>query len=102
MVQDENETGAQEENVEVPEVGEVLLMKRILLKPNKEVHEPAQRKNLFRTMCKEKGKCCKLIFDNVSTDNLVSVEMVEKLGLQKESHPTPYKVSGCRKDTKCW
>jgi len=62
MVQDEDETGAQEENVEVLEVGEVLLMKRILLKPNKEVHEPAQRKNLFRTMCKAKGKCCKLTF----------------------------------------
>jgi hypothetical protein len=57
------------------------------------VHEPSQRKNLFGTMCKSKGKCCKLIIDNGSIDNLVSVEMVEKLGLQKDMHPTPYKFS---------
>jgi hypothetical protein len=67
-------------------------MRRTLLKSNKEVHEPTQRKTLFRTMCKSKGKCCKLIMDNGSTDRLVSVEMIEKLGLQKEMHPTPYKV----------
>ena len=72
-------------------------MKRTLLKPNKEVHEPTHRKNLFRTMCKSQGKCCKLIIDNVSIDNLVSVEMVEKLGLQKEVHPTPYRVSWLQK-----
>jgi hypothetical protein len=47
-------------------------MKRILLKPHKEIKEPAQRKTLFRTVCKSKGKCCKLIIDSGSTDNLVS------------------------------
>lgn len=44
-------------------------------------------------MCKSQGKCCKLIIDNGSTDNLVYVEMAEKLGLQKEKHPTPYIIS---------
>ena len=61
------------------EAGESLMMKSVLVKEEKEVHEPTQRKNPFRTMCRSKGKCCKLIIDNGSTDNLVYVEMVEKL-----------------------
>eukprot|EP00253_Pinus_taeda_P003576 PITA_03576 len=32
-----------------------------------------------------------------STDNLVATEMVEKLGLKKLKHPTPYKVSWLQK-----
>ena len=69
------------------------MMNRVLLNPSKEECEPAQRKNLFRTMCKEKGKCCKLIIDNGNTDNLVSAEMVNRLELKRMLHPTPYRVS---------
>eukprot|EP00253_Pinus_taeda_P008094 PITA_08094 len=39
-----------------------------------------------------KGKCCKMIIDSGSTDNLVSTEMVEKLGLKRLKHPSPYRV----------
>jgi hypothetical protein len=94
---------AKEENVdavtkeEAPEVGESLLMKRVLVKSEKEAKEPAQRKSLFRTVCKSKGKCCKVVIDSGSTDNLVSIEMVEKLGLKRIAHPTPYKVSWLQK-----
>eukprot|EP00253_Pinus_taeda_P024722 PITA_24722 len=48
-------------------------------------------------MCKEKVKCYKLVIGSRSTDNLVSQEMVEKLGLKKIKHPTPYKVSWLQK-----
>lgn len=65
------------------------MMKKFLLKPQKVVQEPSQRRNLFRTICKEKGKCCKLIINNGSTDNLVSTKMVDKVGLKKTPHPTP-------------
>jgi hypothetical protein len=88
-----NVVQAEEESVEssvhenVPEVGESLMMKRILLK----------RKTLFRTVCKRKGKCCKVIIDSGSTDNLVSTEMVEKLALKKTTHHVPYKVSWLQK-----
>ena len=75
---------------EPPEAEESLLLKRILLKEAKEAREPAQRKNLFRTICKSKGKCCKLVIDSGSNDNLVSTEMVEKLKLEKNS--TPYSL----------
>jgi len=56
----------------VPEVGESLMMKRILLKPHKDIKKPAQRKTLFINVYKSKDKCCKFIIDSVSTDNLVS------------------------------
>ena len=48
---------------------------------------------MFRTKCKSQGKCCKIVIDSGSTDNLVSTEMVEKLVLERMKHPTPYKVS---------
>ena len=33
-----------------------------------------------------------MVIDSGSTNNLVSTEMVEKLGLKRMKHPTPYKV----------
>ena len=59
-----------------PEEGESLMMKRVLVKTEKEVHEPSQRKSLFRTKCKSQGKCCNMVIDSGSTYNLVSIEMV--------------------------
>ena len=72
-------------------------MNKVVFKPEKESVEPTQRKALFRTMCKVKGKCCKMVIDGGSTDNLVSTEMVEKLNLEKIKHPIPYKVSWLHK-----
>ena len=81
----------------VPEVGEALLMNKVLFKPEKEVVESSQRKALFRTTCKVQGKYCKVVVDSGNTDNLVSTEMVENLKLRKVKHPTPYKVSWMHK-----
>eukprot|EP00253_Pinus_taeda_P008721 PITA_08721 len=93
--EDAEETPQEAENT--PEIGEALVMNKVLLKPAKEAAEPDQRKALFRTVCKSQGKCCKVIVDSGSTDNLVAVEMVEKLGLKRLKHPTPYKVSWLQK-----
>eukprot|EP00253_Pinus_taeda_P012624 PITA_12624 len=87
--EDAEETPQEAENK--PEIGEALVMNKVLLKPAKEAAELDQRKALFRTVCKSQGKCCKVIVDSGSTDNLVAVEMVEKLGLKRLKHPTPYK-----------
>ena len=73
------------------------MLKTILLKEAKEARELAQRRNLFRTVCKSKGKCCKLVIDSGSTDNLVSTEMVDKLKLERTVHSTPYKASWLQK-----
>jgi hypothetical protein len=67
------------------------MMKKILLKPKEEVENPVQRINMFRTPCKIKDRVCKVIVDIGSTDNLVSIEMVEKLELETVAHPSPYK-----------
>ena len=66
---------------DVPETREALVMTKVLLKKVKEVDEHAQQKAFFRTICKVKGKCCKIIIDGGSTDNLVSTEVIEKLNL---------------------
>eukprot|EP00253_Pinus_taeda_P016795 PITA_16795 len=97
VAQPEDAEATPQEAENAPETGEALVLNKVLLKPAKEVAEPDQRKALFRTVCKSRGKCCKLIIDNGSTDNLVAVEMVEKLGLKKLKHPTPYKVSWLQK-----
>ena len=77
------------------------MLKRVLVKTEKHVHEPVQRKSLFSLRCKSQGKCCKMVIDSGSTDNLVSTKMVEKMGLKRMKHPTPYKVSWLQKGYHC-
>ena len=79
------------------EGGNNLMMRKILLKPEKDVEEPVQRTSLLRTTCKEKDRVCKVIIDSGSTNNLVSTDMVEKLELKTTAHPNPYKVSWLQK-----
>jgi hypothetical protein len=73
--------------------GRSLGMHKILLTPEKEVESAVQRSILFRTACTTKDRKCKVIVDSGSTDNLVSIEMVEKMELKTTKHPSPYKVS---------
>jgi hypothetical protein len=77
--------------------GKSLTVHKVLLTPEKEVEDTAQRTRLFRTTCKTKDRKCKVIVDSGSTDNLVSTEMVEKLELETIDHPSPYKVSWLQK-----
>jgi hypothetical protein len=60
-----------------------MMLRKVLLKPEAEVERLVQRNNLFRTTCKTKYRVCKVIIDSGSTDNLVSMDMVEKLELEK-------------------
>jgi hypothetical protein len=76
---------AQQKNVETEikaeevEEGISLMMGKSLVKLEKEVREPVQRNNLVRNACKSRDRVFKVIIDNGSTDNLVSMDMVEKL-----------------------
>ena len=79
--------------VEYAEGGRSMVMRKVLLTPEKEMENSTQRNNLLRTACKTKDIVCKVIVDSRSTDNLVSTEMVEKLELETTDHPSPYKVS---------
>ena len=55
--------------------------------------EAPHRKSLFWTRCKERGKCCKVIIDSGSTDNLVSKEMVTKFNLERRKQLKPYRIA---------
>jgi hypothetical protein len=85
--------------VEVEEVEgrRSLMMRKVLLTPEKEVENSVRRTRLFRTACKTKDRVCKVIVDSGSTDNLISTEMVEKLELETTDHPSPYRVSWLQK-----
>ena len=52
------------------EEGEYLMLKSVLVKIEKKVHEPSQRKSQFKTKCKSEGKCCKVVIDIGSTNTL--------------------------------
>jgi hypothetical protein len=43
--------------------------------------EEWSRKNIFKTRCKNGGKCCKVVIDSSNMENIVVVEMVKKLRL---------------------
>jgi hypothetical protein len=83
--------------VEGAEDGISLMLRKFLLKPEAEVERSVQRNSVFRTTCKTKDRVCKVIIDSGRTDNLVSIEMVEKLELEIIAHPKPYKVSWLQK-----
>ena len=75
---------AQSSHSEDAKRGEVLVNERVLLSGETEL---GQRTSLFCTRCKCEDKCCDVIIDGGSTDNLVSEEMVSKLKLKREKHP---------------
>ncbi|XP_065017690.1 transposon Tf2-1 polyprotein [Musa acuminata AAA Group] len=52
------------------------------------------RKNVFHTKCTSLGKVCLVIIDSGSFENVVSLEMVQKLKLDTIPHPHPYQL--------CW
>ena len=54
--------------------------------------ENNQRHNLFHTRGMIKDKLCQIIIDNGSCNNIASRELVERLGLKQQRHPSPYKM----------
>jgi hypothetical protein len=85
---------AQGQNFEVEDVEgrRFLMMRKVLLNLEKEAENPVQRNSLFHTTCKTKDRVCKVIVDSSSKDNLISMEMVEKMELEIVVHPSTYRV----------
>ena len=81
----------------IPKEGESLIMRKVLLKVGEDTGRSVERRNLFEIYCKARGNCCKLIIDSGNTDNLVSIEMVDKLKLRNTVHPEPYRVAWLQK-----
>ena len=81
---------AQSSHLEDVERGEVIVNERFLLNNETKL---GQRRSLFHTRCKCKDKCCDVIINGGSINNLVSEEMVSKLKLKREKHVEPYQIS---------
>ena len=54
-----------------------LMMDKVLLNPTKGTIESTQIRSLFKTMCKSKEECYKVVFDSRGNESIVSLEMVE-------------------------
>jgi len=48
---------------------------------------------MFKTKCKIRGKCFSFIVDGVSTENLMSTKVIQKLNIKCMAHPNTYMVS---------
>lgn len=55
---------------------------------------------MFKTTCRSHGKIYRSILDSGSIENIVSIEMVDKLKLRRIPHTIPYKVSWLSKGQK--
>jgi len=65
--------------VENADEGEMLVIRRVL--SNQRVAKDEQRENIFHSRCTVQGQVCSLIIDGGSYANVVSLSMIEKLGL---------------------
>ena len=85
-----------QEDIEISPSGlearENLMVRRTLCNKGGD-EEPILRRSLFKTKCKMARKCCKVIINSGSSNNLASEEMVIKLHLQRFRHLQPYHVA---------
>ena len=51
-----------------------------------------QRENIFHFRCIAQGKVCSMIIDARSRTNVVSLSMIEKLGLHAMGYPHAYNI----------
>lgn len=55
---------------------------------------------MFQSTCTIGGKVCKLVTDWECCENVVFKEVVQKVGLETEKHPSLYRWCGSRKKTR--
>ena len=88
--EEEEHEDEQEEVVEAVDEEEMLVLRSVL--SNQRGIKDEQRENIFHSRCTVEAKVCSLIIDGGSCANVVSLSMIEKLGLQITAHPHPYNV----------
>ena len=79
------------------EEGLVLVTRKTPLSPKVEEDSEWLRGNIFYTTCTIKDRVCNLVIDGGSCENVVSQEVVEKLGFQTIDPPNIYKLSWLKK-----
>ncbi|PKI35517.1 hypothetical protein CRG98_044092 [Punica granatum] len=78
------------------DTGTALVVGRSCLTP-KIADDNWLRHNIFQSTCTVLGKVCRFVIDAGSCENIVSAEVVKKLGLKTEKHPKPYKLAWLKK-----
>lgn len=81
-------SSGEEENEEV----KTLVVLRMLHAQQELEEHKEQRCNIFHMNCKVKEKTCLVIIDGGSCANVVSEQLVAKIGLEAIKHPRPYKL----------
>ncbi|XP_013589558.1 PREDICTED: uncharacterized protein LOC106297990 [Brassica oleracea var. oleracea] len=71
------------------DTGHLLLLYRACLTPRKH-DEKWLRINIFRSTCTINERVCSFVIDSGSSKNFISEYAVDKLGITRESHPSPY------------
>lgn len=69
--------------------GHLLVLRRTCFTPQRQ-DDKWLRTNIFRSTCTINGRICSFVIDSGSSRNVISDEAVSKLGLVRETHPTPY------------
>ena len=77
--EEEEQEDEYEEVVEAADEGQMLVLRRVL--SNQRGVKDEQRENIFHSRCTVEGKVCSLIINGGSYANVVSLSMIEKLGL---------------------
>ena len=85
--------GDDDEDIEYPITGELLVTRRALsVQVKEEDNEAVQHDNIFHTRCHIGDKVCSVVIDGGSCTNVASTELVEKLSLPTMKHPRSYKL----------
>ncbi|KAK2992615.1 hypothetical protein RJ640_015971 [Escallonia rubra] len=75
---------------ESEEIEPLFVVRRLMLAPK--IEEDPQKHNLFRTRCYTHQIFFEVIIDSGNSENIVSRQVIERLKLPTEKHPTPYKI----------
>jgi len=93
---EEEETEEEIATVLIPDMGELLVLQRIL-HTTEGKSEENRRDHIFRSRCTIQGKVCSLMIDGGSCTNVASTNLVSKLGLTTIPHPRPYSLQWLKK-----
>ncbi|XP_048604599.1 uncharacterized protein LOC125582122 [Brassica napus] len=72
--------------------GTLLMLRRVCLTPMRHDDQPWLHTNIFMSTCTIKGRVCRYVIDYGSCRNVISEDAVNKLGLRRSDHPSPYKL----------
>jgi hypothetical protein len=77
--------------------GPLLVVRRVCFTSRKAQGEDWRRNNIHHSTCIMGGKVCKLVIGLGSCKNVVLEEAIQKLNLETENHPTPYRLEWLQK-----